>query len=370
MQKPSHLRDASIDIIKIIATFAVITIHLSGYGLYEFEIGSFGWISAAFWDTITRFAVPSFLMCTGALMLSPERDLPIKRLIRSYFLRILIILLFWAFAYRLVLGAGTAYLNGEGFSYKIITDSVYDVLMFRHHTHLYYLQLLLLCYILLPPIRHYVKTADDKLLDYTALLFASLAIVLPTLFMFFPFSQIGDFIKLYGINMTYRAVGYMFFGYYLYRKPPNPSRLWIYIVSFVIGFALVFGLTWFLSLRSGSVYTDILGGMTLGPLLMSYGLFEAVRVLSLGREASSRLVYISSLTFGIYLIHHFFVMAFRQFGFDVHFTNPFFGIPLEVFAAFILSFAGSALLNKFSFTKYFISTGAKRNEKISRHDSN
>ena len=51
------------------------------------------------WDCLARFAVPVFFMCTGALMLPPERRLTGRDIFRRYFLRVLVILLVWAWLY-------------------------------------------------------------------------------------------------------------------------------------------------------------------------------------------------------------------------------------------------------------------------------
>ena len=68
-------RSLALDAMKLLACVGVVVIHLSGYGLELFPIGSFSWLSSAFWDSLARFAVPVFFMCTGALMLPPARRL-------------------------------------------------------------------------------------------------------------------------------------------------------------------------------------------------------------------------------------------------------------------------------------------------------
>ena len=68
-------RSLAPDVLKLLACAGVVVIHLSGYGLELFPILSFDWLSSAFWDSLARFAVPVFFMCTGALMLPPERRL-------------------------------------------------------------------------------------------------------------------------------------------------------------------------------------------------------------------------------------------------------------------------------------------------------
>ena len=68
-------RDAALDTLKLWACLAVIVIHVSGRGVSALDVHTGGWLACTFWDSLARFAVPSFLMCTGALMLSPRKEI-------------------------------------------------------------------------------------------------------------------------------------------------------------------------------------------------------------------------------------------------------------------------------------------------------
>mgnify|MGYP000797006805 FL=1 len=138
-------RELAPDVIKLAACAGVIVIHTSGYGLKLFEIGSFSWLSCTLWDCLARFAVPVFFMCTGALMLPPERRLTGRDIFRRYFLRVLVILLVWAWLYY-VYGVVGNYIFTGWLEPGWLLNSVVHTLCFDHHLHLYYLQILLLLY--------------------------------------------------------------------------------------------------------------------------------------------------------------------------------------------------------------------------------
>ena len=115
------------DVLKLLACVGVIVIHISGSGLDLFPIGSFSYLSSAFWDSLARFAVPVFFMCTGALMLPPERSLTVGTVWKKYFLRVLIILLFWSWAYYMLVVAGQyllIYWAEENFFLNSITHTL------------------------------------------------------------------------------------------------------------------------------------------------------------------------------------------------------------------------------------------------------
>lgn len=66
-------RDVSVDLVKTLAIVSVLLIHVSAPGLSGAEVGSPRWLTCLFWDSISRMAVPLFLMASGALLLDPER---------------------------------------------------------------------------------------------------------------------------------------------------------------------------------------------------------------------------------------------------------------------------------------------------------
>ncbi|MFA5828323.1 MAG: acyltransferase family protein, partial [Candidatus Shapirobacteria bacterium] len=61
-----------LDLIRTAAIIAVIFIHVSTPSAYQFnQISRFDWWLAIILDSLSRFAVPSFLMITGLLLLDP-----------------------------------------------------------------------------------------------------------------------------------------------------------------------------------------------------------------------------------------------------------------------------------------------------------
>jgi surface polysaccharide O-acyltransferase-like enzyme len=343
-------RSAAPDIVKLIACIGVIVIHVSGQGVVDYTLGSAGWFSCVLWDSLVRFAVPVFFMCTGSLMLDPARSLPIRRIYKQYFLRVLWILLFWAWAYYIFTVVGqfltTGWYEPHGF-----LNSIIQTLRFNHHLHLYYLQMLLLVYVCLPVLRVFVRAADEKEQNYAVLVWLLLGIALPLLRKYYPFSWFGGMVGFYEINMAYSALGYTLLGWVMASRMVNRAYLNRYMLMFAAGAIVTFGGTVAASLLTGTVNTDFMEGMSPGPALMAAGLFGAVRILAEGKASSARLAVLTKASFCVYLIHHFFVMIFRYVGIDVFCFAPAAEIPLETAAVFGLSLAGWWVLSKIPFVK-------------------
>ena len=79
--------------------------------------------------------MPVFFLCSGALLLDPDRDLSLRKLWGRNILHILLAMWVWAFAYK-VYG-----LLPGGISLAGLWQGAKEVLLFHHEFHLYYLHI-------------------------------------------------------------------------------------------------------------------------------------------------------------------------------------------------------------------------------------
>ncbi|HQC35965.1 MAG TPA: acyltransferase family protein, partial [Bacillota bacterium] len=146
----------------------------AGFGNYS--PGASGWTAFLFWGSLSRAGVPLFLMCSGALMLDPEKDPGLKKLWSKNILRLFAALFFWAFCYGLFHLFRTGNLNAPS-----LVGLLKDVLFFRHEQHMYYLHIMLLVYAFLPVTRAFAARAERSQLLYFLCIWFLLGIVFPTL---------------------------------------------------------------------------------------------------------------------------------------------------------------------------------------------
>ena len=89
-----------ISILRIIATFSVIVIHVSGPLVVKYgQISNFDWNIANFYDSISRYSVPMFFMISGALLLN--KDYQLKDFLKKRLGKIALPFLFWSIFYSL-----------------------------------------------------------------------------------------------------------------------------------------------------------------------------------------------------------------------------------------------------------------------------
>ena len=341
---PPRTRNQAVDLVKTVAICAVIVTHVTAPAFGMGDVGSAPWLTALFWASISHASVPLFLMASGALLLDPGRELTLRKLYTKNFPRLLIALLFWAVCYKVFIMV----LFG-GVTVPGLIQAGKELVLFRHEEHLYYLHIMLLVYVFLPVTRNFVQHADRRMLQYFLILWFALGILYPTLRPFWPFSLLGGIPAQWLMNMTYASIGYGVLGYYLKRYP---FCFGAGLGLFAGGFLFVFGATWIMSLRAGTLYAEFLEGMSVGVAGMAAGLFSmAVQ----GRTPCPRAcAQLSRASFCIFLVHMFFLYTFNELGATVLIGPCLLTIPTSVLCYLVLSFLVYLILSRIPVIKKYL----------------
>lgn len=334
MQKDLRPRDRGIDLIKTVAIFCVIVIHCGRYGD---PVGSPQWMGALFWGALVRPAVPLFLMCSGALMLPPEKELTTKQLLLHSLPRLIAAMWVWAMVYKLW------YLIPAGLALSGLWQAAKEVLLFRQEFHFYYLHMILLVYLFLPVTRAFVHSAEKRQAEYALLFWFAFGILYPTLLPYWPFSLLTGHVLEYRISMTYACIGYGLLGWYLCRWP-LPKRADAALLG--AGFVLVFGGAWFFSARSGALDERFFQGMSVPVCMMAAGAFGLLRRGGGRLRRGAFVEFVSKGSFCVYLVHVLFLYAFAHIGFTAEALPRPVSIPLLACAVFACSLAVYWVLRK------------------------
>ena len=157
------------DVLRVLAAMAVVLIHVSCKGWVKIPIGYPGWWGSTFWDGATRWAVPIFVMISGALMLNPEKKFSVKKLYSKNILRMVIIFVAWSILYIL-------------FSFLVLKDNFIgfvDIIknFFEGYYHMWFIYMLIGLYVITPVLR--VITKRQKAMEYFLIVGIILSIILP-----------------------------------------------------------------------------------------------------------------------------------------------------------------------------------------------
>lgn len=319
MVERSQVRKLEYDLLRIVAVFAVIMIHVIGDTFFGMiEIGSIWWNKLNLLDSGLRWCVPVLVMLSGALFLNPDKEISIQSIYRKYILRIALAFVFWSILYTIV---NYCTYPRELDAFHCIADFCISVLL-KPNYHLWYVYLIVGLYMITPVLRQVICTCSDQLLDYWLVLMYFFGIVIPVLR---DVGFIEGFIgrALDSMHMDFLA-GYVFYyvvGYCISSRKISHDKI-IYAFGIIGYVATVLG-TIYMSHRAGYTVTvyDYLYPNTAAIALAVFTFFSKVcSQWRFSRNTGRTLRAVSSSMFGVYLIHDFLLQAFTC----IHFTADYF----------------------------------------------
>ena len=90
-----------LDYLRILATFSVVVLHVAAQNWYDTPIQSAEWKIYNFYNSCVRWAVPAFVMISGALFLDPDKKIRTKDIFCKSIFRMILAYFFWAFIYAI-----------------------------------------------------------------------------------------------------------------------------------------------------------------------------------------------------------------------------------------------------------------------------
>lgn len=303
-------RIAYLDILRVLATLGVIFIHITADGLSCLTM-SYNWYVAMVGDGLVRWAVPVFVMISGALFLNPEKTVLYKNVLTKKVPRLLTAYIAWWFIYAAAIVVVWHFLKNE----PVQTDWVMP------HYHLWFLPMLIGVYLLIPVLR---KIASDRKLLVSVLLIW--AVYLLVIFVFT--NEIKRITPLYVVHILIGYSGYFLLGYYLSDTIfSRMQRVSVYILG-IIGIMITIG-------GLDELYLSYL---SLHVAMMSAALFVFVKENStnIGVRVRRFVDYVKNDLFGIYLVHPMWLMLVNK---DIirDLCNHAVSLPLICIITFVMS---------------------------------
>lgn len=345
MDASKTLRTSSIEwipqpsIMRILACIAIIVLHtvFAANEYFVNEILPSQNLISRIVENNMMWAVPVFLMVTGALHLDRRKFLPLKKLYKKYILRIMAALAVFSVIFRLF----DMFMDGEAFSADGICKAFYEMLTSTGWGHLWYLYLLIGLYILMPFYKTISENCDNIELTYL-------------LSVYFVFLSLIPLAESFGIKIGFYISEslvyplYLFLGHMIHEKRIYASKkLGEYFA--VISVLLITILT-LLKYSSDIGVTSLLYGYQ-SPfvIIQSIGAFMIIDNSDINMNSSRRRIIktLDGMTFGIYLTHMVFIrLLFRYINF-----NPFnycapLALPACVVCIFVISCFTVVLLKR------------------------
>ena len=276
-------RNYSIDILRILACFAVVMAHVIGVPIMKHSAlpGTFDYNLCLFLIGVRRWGVPIFLMITGFFMLDPAKEVSLKKLYTKNTLRIFTALIFWSFVYALVLHKPFYPLGSQ-------------------ETHFWYLGMIIGVYVAVPILRLIV--ANPQFMKYLVIAWFCMSL----------YSFLGSFLTMpFDLQEVPFASypGYCVLGYYVKylstltpAEKPNIRRVrhliyWLGLIGLLVTAVGV--------VISQNDECVLLGYSSPNMIFCSAAilLYGASHPMKLSGRKAALLLNCSECTFGIYLVH-------------------------------------------------------------------
>jgi surface polysaccharide O-acyltransferase-like enzyme len=331
--------------LRVIAMYAVIILHTASPLLFLYpKVNLNDWLAADFYNGLTRFGVPVFVMITGALLL--HRDYELGDFLKKRIGRILLPFLFWSIVYIVYKWYDTDITFGSNAWAN--TLQILQLLRDGSFYHLWYVYMLIGLYLLIPVLSKFVRAASQKELLYFLLLwFVAILIGRPY------FTQFGSQI---GLEYFTGYAGYLVLGHYLAYTQisiKNPC-LWLWLLFGIVLVLIVLG-TYLFSDHYQTLSTLMYEPIGPAVVLLSASVFLLARFIKVKLPAGVKRVrdVAGGNTFGIYLSHAL-ILALLDNVLNINsdMCAPIISIPITALICFILSLLLVYVLGKLPFGKW------------------
>lgn len=341
-----NTRDIWVDYLRVIAMIAVVITHTSVTVFKNVEFSTWNWWLANTINTLSRFAVPMFVMISGYLVLS--KDMSVKEFYTKKSVRIIPPILFWSLFYVCL----THYLNNNIDIVSILKTTIFELFIKgKTAPHLWYLSMFI-CLMAIAPFVN--KLMLGKQLSKPDLWYLIGVIVLLALFS--EVAILSNHIMGQGISWFKEFpwfVGYFVLGYILgnNRLTLNFKPYLLVIISSIIimltlyvNYLLVFTL----NIKKDWLILNNVGILNLIITSTIFYSFYSIRNKCVDFKGLKTL---ANASFGVYFIHPFFMVLFDQTAyFNIISSSPEF---ISYIAGIIIcSFGSIILLRKIPSFKY------------------
>lgn len=296
------------------------------------QLGTISWHMANFIDSAMRWAVPVFVMLSGALLLDGKKQTSPREFWTRRMNRLLPALLFWSVVYL----AWRAFFWHQPLTLNTIA---LDLIAGRPYIHLYFLFLIAGLYLVTPFLATAASSLDSKQLGQAIVVMAALALG----------ANMVDFLATSAFTLFVPYIAYYFAGLYCVRVLANrPAPYGMVLVGAILVTTLFTALSVSVngleSRWSFYFYEDLSPTI----MVMAVTVFMVLLQASLSPTVQSIAQRLAPWTLGVYVAHPIVVELLRNL---YHTTmpamfRPLYYIPITFVATIVIAFTAVALMQR------------------------
>lgn len=354
-----------IELLRLVGCAGIIMLHTAGSYFHGLDPRGAAWNVDSLLHGVARYGVPIFLMITGVLYFSSDKPVSIKNIWGSKIPNFLIHYIFWALCYACLV---TALTHVEGTPSELAKAILIRAIKTPEDI-LWYLLALIEILILIPVLKSALRSENGKrICEYILAVWFVFAVVKRTINFCWFLPHLDYIMLLYNKifpNSFSSWIGFCILGYYLYAYGPpwkdteaNRKRLSVLGIISIIGGVV---LTAVYSNRSGAVHESFYDNFTLVQIIWSVAVFvlfsQTVSKYSFSENAGYVITRLSSLTFGVYLMHQCWNKVLKTlppFNMVLFMEDPLGNIVLRCCLTTVLTFASVYILRKIPLVRKYI----------------
>lgn len=340
-----------LDLLRLLAIIGVLFIHVSGPALYSSSPNSYSWWTAALYDSISRPAVPLFIMVSGALLLNTQKVETLTVFFKKRILKLVIPLLAWSFIYTFCI----AFHSHQPFNLAAaIKLTIAGPVMY----HLGFMYIIVGLYLITPIIQSYASNATltNKLYFLGLWFFVnSMQMVFENFFHMHigvQFSMVTGFVGYY-------LAGNIIYNYRIFEINKNTQKFLALI--FVSMLMITMCGTYLLTIQKGGLNEFFYEYLSPNVVIMAFCIFVLVKNAGPALSELARkypvltivLEYFRRITFGVYFAH---VLVLGIFYSKLHFklipSMPLLEIPFLVVLSLLTTAGLVSFLRKVPLLKW------------------
>ena len=300
-------------------------------------------------DSAVRFAVPLFLMLSGATLLG--KDYELSEFYKRRFSRVFIPFVFWIVVYWIYRWE-TLSTKMQPHDFQTISSWAENLFLKEGVSkHFWYIYMIVFIYLFVPFLGRLIQKLSMSGISNIILLWLVLTFVFKSTSLNL-YSWSGD----YGSKFLgyFLFSGYLVLGYYLYNLATNPVKLrplaaLIFAISIVISAVATF----LFSMKAHKLDLTMYGYLSVNTMIQTIALFLWIKDSTIKNKFISLInSLISNYSYGIYLVHILVISFLFDRGIYWRFTNPLLSLPLLTIMVAIGSFGIIFVLRKIPFGKY------------------
>lgn len=335
-----------IEFLRFIAAIAVIAIHVLGpfrhlYG----EIPDSDWLAAAGINSVTRWAVPVFIMISGALLLSSDRAFDCGHYLSKRLSKVAVPFIGWTIIYAITAGFMVDNLfTGQwqaGVTWDALIASPNDPTWY----HLWFFYDFIPLYFVIPFLIPVLKKASPEMVKL--LIFAWAVLFLMN------WLDVQTFLSQNLVLYT----GYLVLGWYLFNRD-NSAQLKYWLIAGISMLLLNFIGTWLLALETGAYSSFFMGYKTLNTAVIGAMLFVLAQNYADRIQGKLRdfIHIVSKYSLGIYLLHPLLLIPVRVIdnGYYASLMSNWLAIPILTIITLFASLIITMLLVKIPLVKRLV----------------